>query len=113
LAEVVGFAPVFFRWPGAIADAPCVVLPVVVVGPFGDECSVPFIPVEAPVDPVVEFLRPVPEPVVLWADAADAAARAKPAATKLMPMRFIVDLLMPGAAMRHSRDCRAATVIGL
>lgn len=77
-------------------DAPGLVVPVV-VGPFFDECNVPFVPVEAPVGPVVEFLMPVAEPVELWADAAEAAARAKPAATKLMPMRFIVDLLMPGA----------------
>jgi hypothetical protein len=106
-AEVVGFFAVFFRWPGAIADAPCVVLPVVAAR-FAVECSMPVVPVAVP-DPIVEFVVPL----VLWADAAEAAARAKPAATKLMPMRFIVDLLMPGAALRRPCDCRAATVIGL
>jgi hypothetical protein len=106
---VVGFFAVFFRCPGAIADAPCVVLPVVVVR-FAVECSIPVVPVAIGVpDPIVEFVVPL----ALWAEAAEAAARAKPAATKLMPIRFIVDLLMPGAAMRHPCDCRAATVIGL
>ena len=60
---------------------------------FVVECM---IPVAAPLDPVVEFVMPVLEPVVLWADAADATATTNPAATKPMPMRFMVyGLLVP------------------
>src|SRR4028118_879996 len=77
--------PCFLRWPGAMPDAPGLVLPVVDAR-FVVECM---IPVAAPLDPVVEFVMPVLEPVVLWADAADATATTNPAATKPMPMRFI------------------------
>ena len=85
-AEVLGGVAFFLRWPGAISEAPGVVLPVVDAR-FGPECMVP---AAAPLDPVVEFVTPVLEPVVLWADAADATAMTNPAATKPMPMRFMV-----------------------
>lgn len=91
-ADVLGFFPSVFRWPGAIPDAPGLVLPVV-DGPFFPECNVPFLPVGAPLEPVVEFLTPVSEPVVLWAEAAEAAATANPAATKPIAMRFMVEHL--------------------
>jgi hypothetical protein len=82
--------PCFLRWPGAIADAPCVVLPVVAAR-FAVECSIPVVPVAVEVpDPMVEFVVPL----VLWADAAEAATRANPAATKPMPMRFMVQGLL-------------------
>ena len=72
-------------------DAPGLVLPVVDAR-FVVECM---IPVAAPLDPVVEFVMPVLEPVVLWADAADATATTNPAAEP-MPMRFMVyGLLVP------------------
>jgi hypothetical protein len=83
--------PCFLRWPGAMPDAPGLVLPVVDAR-FVVECM---IPVAAPLDPVVEFVMPVLEPVVLWADAADATATTNPAAEP-MPMRFMVyGLLVP------------------
>jgi hypothetical protein len=89
LAEVLGVWPFVLRWPGAMLDAPGLVLPVVDV-PFVPECMVPFVPVDAPPDPVAEFVMPVLEPAVVWADAADATATTNPAATKPIPMRFMV-----------------------
>ena len=88
-AEVLGGVASFLRWPGAISEAPGLVLPVVDAR-FGPECMVPFIPLVAPLEPVAEFLTPVSEPLVLWAEAADATAMTNPAATKPMPMRFMV-----------------------
>ena len=90
MAEVVGFVAVFFLWPGASADAPCVVLPVVAAR-FAVKCSIPVVPVAVEVpDPMVEFVVPL----VLWAEAAEAAATTNPAATKPMPMRFMVQGLL-------------------
>ena len=89
-AEVLGGLASFLRWPGAIPEAPGLVLPVV-VGRLFVECSVAFVPVDAPLDPAVEFRMPVSERVVLWAEAAEATATANPAATKPIPMRFMVE----------------------
>ena len=80
-------------WPGAMPDAPGLVLPVVDAR-FVVECTVSLVPVATPLDPVAELVMPVLEPVVLWAEAADATATANPAATKPMPMRFMVDSLL-------------------
>jgi hypothetical protein len=97
LAEVVDFQPSFQmpgRYRGRTARRASVV-----VARLRSNAPFRFVPVEVEVpDPTLEFV-----PLVLRAEAAEVAARAKPPATKLIPM---------GAAMRHPLRLPRCTVIG-